>query len=78
MTESQWDAASPDARRAWCAANGKHYCEPGNPWSPDKSDRAVHPEAREVGDQQDGYPGGDTVKMHCPVCNHTWTRELPQ
>lgn len=41
--------------------------------------RVSHDGASEVHDsQRDGYPGGDTVKMRCPNCGHTWTEELPQ
>ncbi|KKM62740.1 hypothetical protein LCGC14_1518610 [marine sediment metagenome] len=40
--------------------------------------QTVHPNAREVGDQQDGYPGGDIVTMKCPDCGKSWKKELPQ
>ena len=40
--------------------------------------RVVHPDAHEVGEQQDGYPGGDIVTMECPNCGHRWEQELPQ
>ena len=63
--------------RADCAARGIHYCEPGNPWP--GNGRAYHPHATEVADSQEsGWPSGDTVRNHCPVCDHTWTSELPQ
>jgi hypothetical protein len=65
--------------RAYCETNGIHYCETGNPWSREKSQRAYHPQATEVDDSQEsGWPSGDTVRERCPVCAHEWTRELPQ
>lgn len=64
--------------REVCARRGMHYCEPGNPW-PGGDGRAYHPQAREVEDSQEsGWPSGDTVRNRCPVCNHSWTEELPQ
>ncbi len=56
-----------------------HDCQPGDPWTPAKSERAIHSHATEVdGSQESGWPSGDTVRMHCPVCKHSWTEELPQ
>lgn len=65
------------ADRERCRRDGVHYCEPGNPY-PGKG-RAYHPHATEVDDSQEsGWPSGDTVQYHCPVCDTTWTAELPQ
>lgn len=65
------------ADRAYCAAHGVHYCEPGNPYT--GTGRAYHPHAAEVDDSQEsGWPSGDTVRNRCPVCGTTWTQELPQ
>ena len=33
-------------------------------------DYMYHPDAREVGDQEDGWPGGDIVTYECPHCGH--------
>ena len=38
----------------------------------------VHPNAREVGEQEDGYPGGDIQRWECPDCGARWKQELPQ
>jgi len=38
----------------------------------------AHPNAREVGDQEDGYPGGDIVYWERPDCGARWKEELPQ
>ena len=37
-----------------------------------------HLDAHEVGEQQDGYPGGDIVQYECPYCGASWKEELPQ
>ena len=37
-----------------------------------------HTGAHEVGDQRDGYPGGDIVTMRCDHCGAEWDEELPQ
>ena len=51
---------------------------PGRPEGVDRYP-ATHVFAREVPDsQRNGWPSGDTVEMKCPVCNTTWTEELPQ
>ncbi len=55
-----------------------HTCTEDDPWREDMGRRGIHPEAHEVGEQKDGYPGGDTVTMRCPTCGVTWTKELPQ
>jgi hypothetical protein len=55
-------------------------CTAEHPWSPGATKGALvlHPDAREVGEQEDGYPGGDIVTRRCPNCGHEWTQELPQ
>lgn len=40
--------------------------------------RWSHTNVEEIGEQEDGYPGGDTVRMRCKDCGVTWTMELPQ
>lgn len=68
---------SDDADREYCRDNGIHYCEPGNPYQ--GKGRCMHTQAVEVDDSQEsGWPSGDTVIMRCPVCNTSWTMELPQ
>lgn len=54
-------------------------CTPDNPYNESRTeDRFQHKDAHEVGEQEDGYPGGDIVTMECPHCNLTWKMELPQ
>lgn len=55
----------------------KFVCTKDDPWSGQEGP-VVHRDAREVSDQEDGYPGGDIVFMSCPNCLHCWTMELPQ
>ena len=56
-----------------------YACTPETPWHKGITQRPViHLNAHEVGEQEDGYPGGDIVTMECPNCGHRWTRELPQ
>ena len=38
----------------------------------------LHPDARKIGDQRDGWPSGDLVTMRCPHCGWEWEKDLPQ
>jgi hypothetical protein len=40
--------------------------------------RVIHVNAAQVGDQEDGWPGGDLVTYRCPHCGASWKEELPQ
>ena len=53
-------------------------CTPENPWGPGKPTPVRHSDTREIGDQEDGWPSGDIVRMECKICGHTWKEELPQ
>jgi hypothetical protein len=55
-------------------------CTKERPWqhNPYEKVRVIHPDAREVGEQEDGWPGGDIVRYECPNCGHRWKQELPQ
>lgn len=54
-------------------------CTKEQPWDRAADGRVRHHDAHEVPDsQRNGWPSGDTVKMHCKNCGHTWTIELPQ
>jgi hypothetical protein len=56
-----------------------YICTPEAPWTPTITARPVqHTGAHEVGEQEDGYPGGDMVTMECSNCGHRWKMELPQ
>ena len=49
----------------------RHVCTKEDPWTPEKGDRAVHPEG-------DGCYDGCCADYLCPVCGHRWRSELPQ
>lgn len=56
-------------------------CTREYPYSQDRDKpgtRWEHINAIEVGDQEDGYPGGDIQKFRCPTCGMEWEQELPQ
>ena len=57
---------------------GRFVCTPERPWSEGDDTPAIHPKAREVGEQRDGWPAGDLQDMQCPICGTRWTKELPQ
>ena len=40
-------------------------CTAETPWRKGLPTPAFHPHAREVGKQEDGYPGGDIVTIEC-------------
>ncbi len=56
----------------------RFICTAENPWSKEKGTPVEHTGSREVGDQEDGYPGGDIVTYECRHCKHRWRAELPQ
>ena len=55
-------------------------CTKDKPWNgqSDPGDHIRHVDAKEVGEQEDGWPGGDIVTYQCPHCGHRWKQELPQ
>lgn len=53
-------------------------CTKETPWRQGLPTPVQHADAHEVGEQEDGYPGGDIVRMECPNCGHSWKAELPQ
>jgi len=57
---------------------GVFHCTKNTPWSKDKGTPVIHTDAHTIGEQEDGYPGGDIVRMKCPHCGHSWKKELPQ
>lgn len=58
--------------------SGYFICTPETPWRPGLPTPVKHPGTREVGEQEDGYPGGDIVTVECVACGHRWKMELPQ
>lgn len=55
-------------------------CTKEKPWNhtSDPGDKIRHTDGKEIGEQQDGYPGGDIITLKCPHCGHIWKQELPQ
>lgn len=56
-------------------------CTKDNPYSQERDKSNViwkHINALEVGEQKDGYPGGDIQRFYCPICSIEWKEELPQ
>jgi hypothetical protein len=58
--------------------SGRFVCTKENPWKPGGPTPVTHSDAYEVGEQEDGYPGGDFVRYECPHCKVSWRAELPQ
>lgn len=58
--------------------DGRFLCTPERPWAEGDETPAVHRLAREVGEQEDGWPSGDIVTYKCPTCGTQWRSELPQ
>lgn len=53
-------------------------CTETTPWDRVTRGPVRHHGAREVGQQQNGWPGGDIVTMRCRFCGHEWEVELAQ
>jgi hypothetical protein len=54
---------------------GQYYtCIPDEPWSPEKGERAIHPDAVDLGNDSDDC----CIRYRCPNCNHRFKVELPQ
>jgi hypothetical protein len=62
--------------------DGRLICSPEHPFPIGCGEaygpRWAHTNCGEVGEQEDGYPSGDTVTMKCADCGYHWTAELPQ
>ena len=56
---------------------GRHVCSASDPWSPEKTERATHPDAVYVG-SRDRWPGGDIDIYDCPHCGLRFKVEAPQ
>ncbi len=53
-------------------------CTKANPWKPEMGTPVEHEGCYEIGEQEDGWPGGDIIRRRCPNCGTEWTEELPQ
>lgn len=59
-------------------SNERFVCTKDSPMPEGAPGRWEHTNTEEVGDQRDGYPGGDIVTVRCKDCGAKWTEELPQ
>lgn len=55
-----------------------YTCTAEAPWKPEYGLPVRHTKVREVGEQEDGWPGGDIVTYECQNCGKRWRSELPQ
>lgn len=55
----------------------RQECTEERPYAGDAG-RWYHPSAKEVGEQEDGWPGGDIITLLCPHCGLRFKEELPQ
>jgi hypothetical protein len=57
-----------------------YVCSPERPMPAERpaGSRWAHTNVEEVGEQEDGWPGGDWQRYRCRDCGHTWGAELPQ
>ena len=56
-------------------------CTKENPYSEERDGPQVrweHGNVIEIGDQKDGYPGGDIQRVKCLNCGLEWDVELSQ
>lgn len=56
----------------------RRVCTKENPMPKGAEGMWEHTNAHEVGEQEDGWPCGDIVRMKCDDCGHRWKEELPQ
>lgn len=57
------------------------YCTKESPFKEENhndGDQWRHSATEEIGDQIDGHPGGDLIRIRCKNCGVIWTEELPQ
>lgn len=57
---------------------GFFICSPDHPMPKNAEGQWEHTSAHETGDQENGWPGGDIIRMKCNDCGTTWKEELPQ
>ena len=57
---------------------GNFLCAPKHPMPNNAPGRWEHTNAGEVGDQENGWPGGDIITVRCADCGKQWREELPQ
>ncbi len=58
--------------------NTAYLCTKARPMPEDAPGCWRHDDVHEIGDQVDGWPGGDIVTYECRSCRVRWRSELPQ
>jgi hypothetical protein len=56
----------------------RYECTQEAPWKPEYGTPVTHGSTQKIGEQEDGWPGGDIVTIECRFCGHRWKQELPQ
>lgn len=56
----------------------RFHCTATTPWKPEYGTPVVHEGTDNIGEQEDGWPGGDIITVKCRNCGHIWRQELPQ
>jgi hypothetical protein len=56
----------------------RNICTSDQPMPKGATGRWAHSNTEEIGDQEDGWPGGDYQRYRCIDCGHEWKEELPQ
>lgn len=56
----------------------RYRCTKDAPWREGMLTPVEHDAVHEVGDQDNGWPGGDIVTYECRNCKTRWRSELPQ
>lgn len=59
------------------ASESRHVCTKADPWTPEKSKRAEHPDAVSIGEHDYGR-GEYCVMYKCPHCGKIFEVELAQ
>jgi len=78
-TETLAAVASSDLLADWPKTErGNYLCAPNHPMPKNAPGRWEHTGAHEVGEQENGWPGGDIITVECRDCKLRWREELPQ
>lgn len=56
----------------------RFICSEEHPRPKDAVGQWEHTRVKEVGEQENGFPGGDIVTLKCLNCGLEWKQELPQ
>lgn len=58
--------------------NSRHVCTADDPWTKEKSERSIHPDAEEIDSDYGSLgSGGSYIQYKCPHCKESFWVELP-